>query len=667
MKEILRFRQVHLDFHTSPAIKGIGAKFKKKEFQDALKAGRVDSITVFAKCHHGLSYHPTKVGTMHPHLSFDLLRAQVEACREINVNTPIYISAGLDSVMAGAHPEWLVLRPDGRRLWANTPLDAGFRRLCYNTPYMDFLCDQIREVVALHPTCHGIFLDIISEEECCCKWCMEWMAKNGLDATLPESRKKASQHTLRRYYERATAACREQVPAMRVFHNSGHVTPGYREIFKHFSHLELESLPTGGWGYDHYPMSAKYVANLGLDFLGMTGKFHASWGEFGGLKHPNALRYECAAMLAYGSKCSIGDQCHPSGKMDASTYEVIGEAYDEVAKKEPWCAEVKNIADVGLLLSASLGTAPAGSQDRSHRDDVGANRALLEGHFLFDTLDTEADFSKYRALVISDSIRIEAQLKKKLDRYLAKGGKLFLSGQAGVAEDNTFLFDVGAKCDGLSPFSPDFILPRADLQPAFVKTPLVMYSPSRRVRVTDGVSLGDIYDPYFNRTYAHYCSHRHTPNELKPSGFACGVMKGNVMYLAHPVFTHYQGNGAVAYKDFIVNSLRLLLGQPTLGVKNLPSTARVTLMEQPAQKRFIAHLLYANTILRGANGSPTGAVEVIEDLVPLHDIEVTVRLPRKVKNARLVPENTPLEIKPADGGISFVVPRLLCHQMVELA
>ena len=107
---------------------------------------------------------------------------------------------------------------------------------------------------------------------------------------------------------------------MPVFHNSGHVTVGDTEILKHFSHLELESLPTGGWGYDHYPMSAAYCRNLGLDFLGMTGKFHTTWGEFGGIKHPNALRYECAAMLANGSKCSVGDQLHPDGALDESTY-----------------------------------------------------------------------------------------------------------------------------------------------------------------------------------------------------------------------------------------------------------------------------------------------------------------------------------------------------------
>ena len=91
-----RLRQIHLDFHTSPAIDGIGEKFDKKEWQEALKLGHVDSITVFSKCHHGYSYHPSKVNETHPGLKFDLLGAQLEACREIGVRAPVYISAGLD-------------------------------------------------------------------------------------------------------------------------------------------------------------------------------------------------------------------------------------------------------------------------------------------------------------------------------------------------------------------------------------------------------------------------------------------------------------------------------------------------------------------------------------------------------------------------------------------
>src|SRR3989339_158794 len=102
----LRFRQVHLDFHTSPDIERVGSKFDKKQFQKALRAGYVDSITCFAKCHHGWSYYETKVGLKHPHLQIDLLRAQYDACREIGVNVPIYLSAGLDNAISHCHPEW---------------------------------------------------------------------------------------------------------------------------------------------------------------------------------------------------------------------------------------------------------------------------------------------------------------------------------------------------------------------------------------------------------------------------------------------------------------------------------------------------------------------------------------------------------------------------------
>ncbi len=47
----MNFRQVHLDFHTSEKISGIGKKFDKKQFQESLILGHVNSITLFSKCH----------------------------------------------------------------------------------------------------------------------------------------------------------------------------------------------------------------------------------------------------------------------------------------------------------------------------------------------------------------------------------------------------------------------------------------------------------------------------------------------------------------------------------------------------------------------------------------------------------------------------------------
>ena len=61
-------RQIHLDFHTSPFIPEVGYDFDADEFTDILKKAHVNSINLFAKCHHGMYYYPTHLGTQHPGL-----------------------------------------------------------------------------------------------------------------------------------------------------------------------------------------------------------------------------------------------------------------------------------------------------------------------------------------------------------------------------------------------------------------------------------------------------------------------------------------------------------------------------------------------------------------------------------------------------------------------
>jgi hypothetical protein len=47
------FRQVHLDFHTHGSITGIGKDFDPQKFAETL----VNSINLFARCHHGYNYY----------------------------------------------------------------------------------------------------------------------------------------------------------------------------------------------------------------------------------------------------------------------------------------------------------------------------------------------------------------------------------------------------------------------------------------------------------------------------------------------------------------------------------------------------------------------------------------------------------------------------------
>jgi hypothetical protein len=221
---MLPFRQVHLDFHTSGHIPNVGAYFDRRQFQEELRRGHVNSVTLFSKCHHGYSYHDTAVGERHPHLVCDLLPLQIEACEQIGVQTPIYISAGLDEVCIARHPEWGVKARDGKTF---DPLRPGFKALCFGTPYLDYLCAQIEEAARLFAgRTPGFFLDIIAARRCYCRWCLEGMTASGLDPAREEDADEYAQAVLRRYFERATAACRVCEPQMRVFHNGGHVPKG---------------------------------------------------------------------------------------------------------------------------------------------------------------------------------------------------------------------------------------------------------------------------------------------------------------------------------------------------------------------------------------------------------------------------------------------------------
>lgn len=666
----LRYRQIHLDFHTSPDIANIGKRFDKRRWQETLQAAAVNSVTLFSKCHHGWSYHPTSVGKIHPHLGFDLLRAQYDATKEAGINAPVYLSAGVDNLASREHPEWREVDVSGTYTgWAKSPVEAGFHMMDFHSPYLDYLCDQIREAVRLFPDCDGIFLDIISQCQSCGRWSLEYMLANGLDPQKAEDRAESSRQALMKYYRMTTEAAKSARADMPVFHNAGHIPRGTYEIYPFFSHLELESLPTGGWGYDHFPLSAKYVCNLPLDFLGMTGKFHTTWGEFGGFKHPNALRYECAAMLAFGSKCSIGDQLHPEGELDASTYALIGEAYRDVAAKEAWCEGAAQVFDVGVLTGESESHF---SNERG--SDEGVARLLLESHILFGLVDRRMDFSRFKALVLPDDIRVDEELKAKLDAYLAAGGRLVLSGESGMWKGrDEFAFDIGAEHSGPSGYSPDYILPEESLRAPFLGTPHVMYERSQRIKATRGASLGQVFDPYFNRDYRHFCSHQHTPNKPEPSGFDCGVRNGQILYFSHPVFRHYRGLGAVAYREFVVRALREFLGDELTLTSNLPSTARISLSRQADKDRLVLHLLYAPTVSRGGqiklsggNVSRGAAIEVIEDLPPLHDVRITLKTGGSISGVTRVPEGVELAFREAGGRAEIVVPEFSCHQMIEV-
>jgi hypothetical protein len=654
----MRFRQVHLDFHTSEAIQSIGGQFNKQQFQDMLKLGYVDSITIFSKCHHGWAYHPSEANEIHPGLSFDLLGAMIEAAHEIGVKTPVYLSAGLDEKLARRHPEWLIRDAEDRTNWVKSFMEPGYHQFCMNSPYLDLLLAQIREALSRYDA-DGLFLDIVGVRKCYCHNCLESIRSVGGDPRDKAAMQKLWEQTYATYTARVKEEVEAVKPGLPIFHNSGHVRRGRRDLAAMNTHLELESLPTGGWGYDHFPLSARYVQPLGIDFLGMTGKFHTAWGEFGGYKHPNALRYEAALSIANGARCSIGDQLHPDGRMDEATYRLIGEAYREVAGKEAWCIGATNVADVALLSLEAAGVHPLASREPGSDSDAGAVRMLLEGKFLFDVIDLEQDMAPYKVVILPDYVAVDEALQLKLEQYVAQGGKILATGWSGLAVDGSgFVLDLGIRYEGLNQFRPDYFRP--SFEPGRLgEASYIFYAQGQRISLNGGLELGSREDPYFNRDAAAFCSHQHTPTSNVYGGPGM-VESGSGIYVAWNVFEDYAAKGSLILKEAVIHALNRLLPEKTL-TTTLPAQGVVTLQNQQGQQRLVNHLLYASPVRRGKD------IEVIEDILPLYGVEVCIAASHPVKKVYLAPQMEELPfLQEAAGKVSYMVPRLECHQMVVL-
>ncbi|OWR31388.1 beta-galactosidase [Saccharibacillus sp. O23] len=659
----MRLRQVHLDFHTSEAIGEIGRDFSKTQFQEMLKLGHVDSITVFSKCHHGWAYHPSEANETHPELNFDLLGAQIEAAHEIGVNTPVYLSAGLDEKLARRHPEWLIRDPQERTNWAADFMEPGYHQFCMNTPYLDILAAQVREVVERYDA-DGIFLDIVGVRECYCQSCVAEIRRRGSDPRSKEDMRVLWEETYARYAAEMDKAVHELKPGLPLFHNNGHIKRGRRDLAAFNTHLELESLPTGGWGYDHFPLSVRYAQGLGMDVLGMTGKFHQSWGEFGGFKHPNALRYEAALSIANGAGCSVGDQLHPLGEMDPATYALIGEAYAEVEAKEEWCRDVSSVADIALL-SAEAACSHYGDAEPDRKAitlaDTGAVRILLEGQYLFDVVDNESDLQAYKVVVLPDCIAITPELQKRLDAFVAAGGKILATGRSGLTPDAAgFALELGASWSGVSPFNPTYIRPSFEL-PSLRTASFLVYAQGYDIEAENaGEVLAARQNPYFNRDLFTFSSHRHTPSNMQDAG--PGMTEGSAgIYVAWNLFADYALFGSLPVKQILHHALDKLLSSVSGGrtlEASLPAQAVATLQEQPGRNRRVLHLLYAPPIRRGKD------VEIIEDLPFVRPTEVSLAEDRPAREVYLAPQRTPIEFTQENGRIRCTVPEWSCHQMV---
>jgi len=653
----------------------VGSRFDKRQWQEALKLGHVNLINIFGKGHHGWSYYPTQAGKMHPTLEFDLLGAQIEACHEIGVRCPVYFTVGWSVHDAESFPEWCVRNKDGSFAVTSWDFDAApddprpfgsWKYLCPSGGYLELMLAQTVEICASYAV-DGFWYDICNTyPPCYCETCRQGMAAEGIDVENDdEAVFRYGVRKWKHFMEQTRSTLLRYHPDASVYYNGTTKlnSPNRNVEFKMYEHNtqhDLEDLPTTWGGYDKLPVRAKLFANTGTPMVAMSGKFHTSWGEFGGYKHADALRYEAASMVAYGVGCNFGDQLHPLGEMELDTYRNVGVAFEYVEQIEAYGIHARPVSNLGLWRTGS------------EADDEGTARMLLETQTDFcvvPTDDPELDLSSYQAIVLTGAPGLSAAQAATLNQYVQDGGRLLvlgesaLNGGALVGSAAAFHLDVGATYLGPARYDVDFTVLGSELGEGLVHSPFLNYEGALRVRPDEGTEvLATLHEPYFSRTYARYCSHRNTPYRPDPAEHpaatraAVGSCGGSVILLAHRLGKIYYDLGARLHRDLFVRALGLLHTAPMLKT-TMPSAARVSLLHQPEHCRYVAHLLYGPPLQRGQ-------CAVIEDLVPLHDVPLALDVPQEIVGAYLVPGGGSLPLSITGSVTSVTVPVVECHQAV---
>ena len=643
-------RHVHLDFHTSELM-SVGDSFDSADFIKTLTDASVNSIVVFAKCHHGWCYYPTKVGFMHPRLGFDLLGEQIKACRAAGIRVIAYITGAWSESDALRHPEWQAVDPLTKKpifTWHGkqvdrTPgapddprTDCFWSYLCLNGAYGDHIKEITREVLDNYDV-DGLFFDIMGLNiPCSCPDCTEKAAALGYDTKNAASMKEYAILARRKLLGDIRDMVAEKSPDLTLFFNSGGADIDKPEYLEFSTHYEMENMPSkSSTGYDAIINRSKF-RETGKAVYGMTGKFHITWGEFGGFKHPEALVQECLADIAYGVRCNIGDQLHPSGGMNKETYRLIGKAFDHVKALESFIDCGKTVSRLGLILP--------NTQDERE----GYAKLLADCHYDYRVVINTDILSELDYVILAAPITLDEKWENALCDFADRGGKLMIFGKPEGADK---LFEkIGLTSLGASEYDNDYVYFPGDGEDS-LDAPILMYDSAHRFKMR-GEVLAEIYEPYFSRTEAHFCSHRNTPNKTEKADYPAIVLGENALCFAHKYGGQYFSYGNYWCRTIFQRAMNRFY-TPEVELENLPVFGRYTFYKRDGE--YIFNLLGLLPIQRRN-------CAVLEEPIELRDITVKLK-GITASSVTLMPQNEKLNFTHQYGDTLFTLPSLKGHQL----
>jgi len=405
--------------------------------------------------------------------------------------------------------------------------------------------------------------------------------------------------------------------------------------------------------------------------------------------------------VANGGRAFFADQPYPEGTLEPTVYRDLAPVYGHVAAIEPYLRGAEPVGDVAILASLAsnvLGPhggaewgrqlvaqgrlVPAVGGDRTDRVR-GAHLACVEGGIqalIYDEATLRDRLADQTAVVVPEQCLLEDATIEALERYVDAGGKLLVSGRAG-------LWDAAGQRRAGDPLRGLLGLERTDALPAPLHylrmnggwlattglddVPLQMWGAAPAVAMRGAEALGALYEPRADvwkdgiRDRAHW-QHYTVFGTTPPGQIAAGVGiainrygKGTVLYVTVDPFALYYREGHHLTRRFILACLdELAPAEVRRLAVTKPLHVEVVMARQGG--RLLVHVLNYFAQKR------TGILVNNEEVTPVRDIVVRVMVGTAPKRVLLAPSGEALDHTVDGGQTSIRLPRLDLHALIVI-
>jgi hypothetical protein len=652
---------LHYDLHANAGDTDLGTRCGEADLVPMLELMGPDFVQTDCKGHPGQTSWFSRVpdATVSPGVVKDAMEQWRAATRKLGMPLHCHYSGIWDKAAGEKHPEWCVQTHEGQAAGAPFGANAGKptgEKMCPRSGYLEnLLIPQMLELIDRYGV-DGFWVDgdLWGVEPCYCERCRAaFSARTGI-ATPPADEKDPhwpawwnfTRESFEEYVTRYCDAVHAHKPGVLVCSN-------WLQTFKHPGEPKVPTDWISGdnawvWGLDGSRCEARFLSTRGKPWDIMLWSFYCSHGmgrtdSPWTMKPAQMLQQEAAVLLSFGGNVQVYEAATGlrSGQLVPWRMQRLRAMGRFVKHRQALCQGGETIPQVAILHSEHHLRAKPSGRNLMWNVDVapvqGAVFSALECSYGVDILDEWAlldRLDEFPLIVAPEQDRMSDAMAAALKRYVARGGRLMLTGAAVYERFGGEFLGVTA---GRIEESKAYQAPAADGM-------VPVYSATWRLLECAGAkSLGELGTTSL------------TDDRLLPHPAATlhPVGRGSVLYVPCDLFRDFQHNRYPMTREFVRECLRPLAGRLPIIVR-APACIDVALRKQG--RRLLIHF-----VNRGSGIPNQPANGAIDEIPPVGPIAVRIRCPKTPRRVRLAFESEEVEWAWADGELRAVVHAVCIH------